>query len=318
MRNIMPVQSKNNYWKSRAVTWLLKESKATDIEAYMKRQANKLLCETGQNEPPFNPVRIGLLRKIKGINDAKIDNISELVPVQGGFIIRINPEVVTESSKHNGRKNHQALRSRRFTIAHEIGHTYFYETTSRSPSRPYGDLGSVSEERLCDIFATELLMPSQRFLDDAQVLIKKIGSRVKTILELGRLYRLTLQPIVLRLYEVGILDKEHHVTIKWNYKTNPSKPQNRNLKLRIEWSYPSSYPFIPRLISANADSIFDRASHDKQLIFEETDIKIGGVNGEHFVEAISIPGIRSPSSINEANNNPVLSILYLADPTKLL
>jgi hypothetical protein len=314
----MNTKSKEAYWKSRAITWLLKESKIADIEEYMKEEANRLLCDTGQHEPPFSPERVALLRNVKRIEDAQIKNISELVPIKGGFIIRLNPQVITGSLMHDSKINGQSLRSRRFTIAHEIGHTYFYKLTSQIPSRPFNDYGSAPEERLCDIFATELLMPNQRFFSDAKKLIKKIGNHVEAISKLGSLYKITPQPIVLRLYELGILDKKRHVAIKWNYMSNPNEPQKQNVKLRIEWSYPYSYPYIPKYASTNPGSIFDRASHNRHLILEKSNVNIGGINGMHYVEALCIPSIKSLSSTDEASSNPVLSIIHLKDPAILL
>lgn len=44
---------------------------------------------------------------------------------------------------------------RRFTIAHELGHAFFEQTGRNSPRR------GAELERICDLFAVELLMPEQ-------------------------------------------------------------------------------------------------------------------------------------------------------------
>jgi len=56
----------------------------------------------------------------------------------------------------------------RFTIGHEIGHTYFYDLGQGPPRRLLQSTFSKDEETFCNIVAAELLMPSQ-------MLIKEIG-----------------------------------------------------------------------------------------------------------------------------------------------
>ena len=310
------MKSDNVYWQSRAVTWLLRESKAKDVESYMKEEATKLLAKTNQHDPPFNPERIAFLKDIKDIEDAQIKNISELVPIKGGCSIRINPQAVTGYKKKNPPTNGLSLRSRRFTIAHEIGHTYFYQTTSKIPLRPFGDYGSDGEERLCDVFATELLMPEQRFIPDTEAVYRRKGNYVETILTLSSLYKVTPQPIVIRLYELGILDRARHVVIKWNYMINPNKPEENKTKLRIGWSYPYTFPYIPKFKPAPIGSAFEKASRTKDVILERSSVKIGGINGIYHIEAISSYRENSGSE-NEIKSNPVLSLIHLVNPTTL-
>jgi hypothetical protein len=51
------------------------------------------------------------------------------------------------------------LKRQRFTLAHEIGHTYFYDLKSSPPQRILYD-DSKDEETFCNLFATEILMPA--------------------------------------------------------------------------------------------------------------------------------------------------------------
>lgn len=76
-----------------------------------------------------------------------------LAPLPGRFRIVINSELSSATADESVRR-----RRRRFRIAHELGHTFFY---ARGSSRPRRNLpvGTSAEERFCDDFARWLLAP---------------------------------------------------------------------------------------------------------------------------------------------------------------
>jgi len=307
------MSSNYEYWKSPAVKWLLKEFKVEDAESFMRDEATKLLRITGQDSPPFSPLRVATLRGISRIQKTKITSLSQLVPIKGGFQILVNSQIgnAYPSMHVETRKIHQ--RSTQFTIAHEIGHTYFYDVKSSIPSRPFKDSGSVAEERLCDIFATELLMPAERFNNDATVILKKERNFTKTLLRLSNLYKITLQPIVIRLLELGIHGNSRPVVIKWTRMINPNKPLDSVPKLRVEWAEPASFPYIPRYRSARLRSIFEQAAHSKEIICGTVFIKFGGLNGDYFVEAMALNSGKDTNNtpLNNSLSKSVLSVVWL-------
>lgn len=75
-----------------------------------------------------------------------------LEPVSGGFVVRLGKS--------------QSIVRRRFGIAHEIGHTFFYNLNFDPPTKIFprgcrGILGEKKEEDICNAFARELLMPRE-------------------------------------------------------------------------------------------------------------------------------------------------------------
>lgn len=123
-------------------------------------ESSHLLRQTNQFSPPVDLKSILHLRKI----DTKVtsQNIlgcsARLVPHHDGFKIIVR----TEKEKKG---NPWTKKRRRFTIAHEIGHTYFFDLDKAPPSRLPGlENYSPSEERLCDMFASALLMPEKLLL----------------------------------------------------------------------------------------------------------------------------------------------------------
>ncbi len=125
---------------------------ATDPVDAILRHAQFLLIESGISEPPFDPRAYARLRNVVSIAERELRVDGRLLPLGGEFIIELRRDRSPE------RKN--------FTCAHELGHTFFYESVpsikyrrSRSPAPAFDQ----EEEKLCNIAAAELLMPTDAF-----------------------------------------------------------------------------------------------------------------------------------------------------------
>lgn len=116
---------------------------------WAKKRAERLLETTGQRDPEVDLGPILKRRRVqKIIVESDLIPEARLIPENTGFNVRV--------------KKSRYLPTRgRFSIAHELGHTFFYNLDYEPPRRleglPYPD---DSEELLCDRFAAELLMPS--------------------------------------------------------------------------------------------------------------------------------------------------------------
>jgi hypothetical protein len=125
---------------------------AADPVAAMLWHARRLIAESGLTEPPFRPASYAHVRRVKKIvyKDMHVEGC--LIPCGGDFIIELRKD------RPQGRMN--------FTCAHELGHTFFYESVpsvkyrTAASSEPHHD---PEEERLCNVAAAELLMPSEVF-----------------------------------------------------------------------------------------------------------------------------------------------------------
>ena len=117
-----------------------------EIKLSLCRISDSFRKETGQNEIPINLVPIQKLRKITEIiKRVSRFNQGELIPKTEGFSVILN-------SKHSHIRN-------RMTIAHEIGHTLFFDISVMPPKRMI--TYSNSEEWLCYDFGRCLLMPKE-------------------------------------------------------------------------------------------------------------------------------------------------------------
>lgn len=128
-----------------AVRWLSKLVDPLPPIEFLLGQASSLLAESGQLEPPFSPQK-AVPASVKSVEIARISRDGMLIPVEGGFIIKLNSE------KPRVRQD--------FACAHEIGHTFFYDLSGNRPWRPSESMSFYwGEENLCYQFAEEMLMP---------------------------------------------------------------------------------------------------------------------------------------------------------------
>lgn len=136
---------------------------ATDIVSKERKQqaldqARELLTLAAPIDAPVDLDRIAKLQGVTQIVREPMESAdAELVPTEDGYVIRVN------NRANQGRQ--------RFSIAHEIGHTFYprQRTAYRNAAvalepRRTSQLGYRQEERLCDIVAVELLMPRQAFI----------------------------------------------------------------------------------------------------------------------------------------------------------
>jgi hypothetical protein len=108
----------------------------------------------------------------------------------------------------------RSTRRARFTIAHELSHTFFDDAAAafrmRSRAR-HGDADPEAEEleRLCDAGAAELLMPADAFREDARA----SGGRASSVVALAERYEVSLEAAALRFVELdgsaGARDASH-------------------------------------------------------------------------------------------------------------
>jgi len=295
MKEEMP-KKRPDYWKSPAILSFLRRAEGIDPEVAVKIEANKLLMAANMVIPPFNPNKIAPLRKITSIKYSDSASNSQLTPVKGGFIITVK----------------RAAGSRDvFSLAHEIGHTFFYDIEPSTPVRLQRDMGGDAEEKLCDIFAAELLMPEQTFREDALKKFNDMGIWCETLFHLRSLYNVSMRAVTERVVELGILNGQP-VVIRWSWKSKLN--DKKDVKLRVDWSVPlkdGKHYFIWPDKPASEDTPFMRASLENELIREEARLKLGALQGDFIVEAKGYHS-KETGSNNRISSTPksVLSIVW--------
>jgi hypothetical protein len=91
----------------------------------------------------------------------------------------------------------------RFTLAHEIGHTYFYDLKSSPPQRILYD-DSKDEETFCNLFASEILMPAHMVQAELKQLERNDDNKLSPVgyfERLARKFNVSIETMTRRLIE---------------------------------------------------------------------------------------------------------------------
>jgi hypothetical protein len=131
--------------------WLRRRFGMDSPLAWAQWVACRLLQETGQAAVPIDLTALVLARK------ARITGFDQHLPCEArletnsaGFSISLRASLASEENESH----------RRFAIAHELGHTLFYDLNGAPPERViHLSLHDPVEEELCDTFAAALLVP---------------------------------------------------------------------------------------------------------------------------------------------------------------
>jgi hypothetical protein len=123
--------------------------------------------------------------------ETEIETDGYIVSIKGGsYVVYLNKRH-TESRK-------------RFTLAHEIGHTFFFDLNINSDeelnfdekkSRPMRV--DPEEEALCNTAAREILMPRKQF----EIMVNRYGFGAKAVLKLAKCFQTSIRATAIRLAE---------------------------------------------------------------------------------------------------------------------
>ena len=142
-----------------------------------------------------------------------------LLRFDDGYVIKVN-------------ENHHPVRQN-FSCAHEIGHTLFSELkleryTGNIEYRTFNpqardETREKAKERLCDVAATELLMPELIF----RKYLSGFGVSINSIERLANIFRVSIQTAAIRIAEVST---EPCIALLWQ-----PWPRNKPKGLRLAW-----------------------------------------------------------------------------------
>lgn len=299
---------------------LIEESGASDAETAIRQKARSLIDDYrkhfGEIELPLN---MEVLASLRGITKSDLPPIhsedAELVPDgQGTVEYRVNldrPET-----------------RQRFSIAHEITHTFFpdYHTKSwcRTDAR-YRRRENPDDyvEMLCDIGASELLMPVERFTVDVLAV-----DSAESLLALVKSYHASREAVLRRFAEVHPRAVAA-VFFSWKLKPtqrstvgnlqqmnlfglDPAEEARQAKKLRIDYaiSSPSSrqsgHFFPPDKSVDNVGPLYSAASSGAGAT-GDCELRLGQTAGKYRV--IAIPVRTETDDLGPNGENAVAAII---------
>ena len=271
-------------------------------EAAIRFKAKALLQQYeqifGEPEMPIDVMQLASLQSIHESTDLPVQSPdAELVPrTEGDVEMRVHPD------RPETRK--------RFSIAHEICHTFFpeYEQSEwcRSDAR-YRDRTDPAQylEMLCDIGAAELLFPQPWFSEDAarttcasdleKLANKYHGSREATLRRYAELSPNSLAAVYftwkLKPVQKGIVDNKDQGNL---FGVSPEDQIRNALALRIDYSIASvgfkslGHYFPPDKSIENSGPIFEASSTGRNCD-DEHPLSLGAASGTYAIMAIPLP-----------------------------
>jgi hypothetical protein len=170
------MRSRRRVWRSAAAQRLLKLANGVKtVEDAVEQLAQGYL--EGVKCPPTDLDSVGAKLGVTGFEAADLAGSGELRKDGEGLRIFYSHYLPAER--------------RRFTIAHELGHAVLERSGSHAPR--YGK----ELERLCDLFAVELLMPKHVFVDVARGEVS-----TQQILDIARHFRTSVTATGFRFAEL--------------------------------------------------------------------------------------------------------------------
>jgi Zn-dependent peptidase ImmA (M78 family) len=259
-----------------------------------KSLAEKLIKHNGHDTPPFSPYDYARFLGINEIIKTDLGDLSALVlRSYGGSTIKIN-------------KNH-SLERQNFSCAHELGHLLLDELCQtnciqpvefRSYNPPVHKMAFMrAKERLCDIAATELLMPENIF----KKYLCNLGTSISTIEKLANLFKVSLQASAIRTSELSI---DPCMILLW--KMNP-KIQTKTI--RLAWhngpgrKKSMSNSVFPIVTQVNPPSSLHNAYQTEELIKCTKEFRTSN-------ETMRVP--MESKGIGRNDNRYVLSLAFLS------
>jgi Zn-dependent peptidase ImmA (M78 family) len=151
------------------------------------------------------PIRLGRLASLRGVTDVLKKNMTcdgvISATSKGSYIIHVNRD--------------QPESRRRFTVAHELGHTFFFDVDPSIRERVRdSNLDTVSrsdpEELLCNYAAAEILMPRKQFAST----IQETGPSAEAFVRLSKRFNVSIQASTRRALQLIPLKL---VVAQWEY-----------------------------------------------------------------------------------------------------
>lgn len=286
-----------------AVVALLQETGETDPRQAIRRKVEGVIDRLrpfGEPRPPFEMTLLASLLGIRVSEDPPAHSEdAEIAPGEDGRLeLRLNqerPEV-----------------RRRFSIGHEIGHTFFtgYDQsvqTRKPKKRDWSDPEDVVEH-LCDCAASELLFPLPWFAEE----VRRSARTAEALVALAHEYKASREAMLRRYAEI----QEEAVAVaflEWKLKPrqsvvwdglsandmlldlDPQEEVETRKRLRVDYAIMSDHfrerytSHIPPDKSLDEGSIAYESSRDQFAHDATESLDLGSIRGTFRVNAIPIP-----------------------------
>jgi len=244
------------------------------LKEVLAEELNSLIREFGMTHPPFDPMRISRVGKAKidvcFISSANLAFEASIESSSEGFVIRVDERL----------KDPRRRKRLRASVAHELMHTFFYDTSQLPPSR----LGTLAqsrkmnqiEEDVCRHLVREFLMPRPSLAKtQAQRADLKIPS-IRSLKALKSIYDVSSDIVAYRM--VKDLSVWDGIFIKCQ-----SIQGGFWLKQRLKGSYPGYKKLkIPKYVPRSEDEFSQILLGHLLRTLKSPTLEVMNVQGETF------------------------------------
>jgi Zn-dependent peptidase ImmA (M78 family) len=176
------------HWKNKSVIQLIKNNMDEDPIEIIREKSREVVVKAydlGWEGPPFDPIKLAQILGYEILPNEDIIDARTLSPQNKSFRIEYNP------FQRDTRIN--------FSIAHEIGHTLFDDCHERIRNRESNlDDDNREVELLCNIAASEILLPYAEFSSE----VNSIALNLDSLLKISNKYKASVESVFLRFCEV--------------------------------------------------------------------------------------------------------------------
>ena len=278
------------------------------------REVVALFHQIFGGEPPFDMKVMASLRDILPSTEPPVHSPdAELHPDENGRVhLRLNQD--------------RPRTRQRFSVGHEITHTFFSgyqeKVQCRKPAhRDWSDPADVLEA-LCDVGASELLMPLPWFADDS----RRLADTASGISELARRYGASPEATIRRLVDLS-RDPMAAVFFSWKHKPvqkrkgigstqqatmswmDPEEHAKDLLRLRVDYSVCGGgfSLHIPADKSVDGESVIRRASTERGCFDAEESLDLGPCRGIFRVSVL--PLFTEDGALGPKGESTVVAVL---------
>ncbi|MBI1733810.1 MAG: ImmA/IrrE family metallo-endopeptidase [Candidatus Rokubacteria bacterium] len=228
-------------------------------------KAKSLVDLSGVESPPVDPRRLAALQGIRHVFlSHRLDVSGQILRIGGELVIRLN--AIETPARQN------------FSCCHEIAHTFALGALPRCRSTIGAACGAPSrEEYLCDVAASEMLMPEKLFRPAATALEPSLESVGNLAHRFGASTQATMR-------RIGALDVWPVLFIVWQFM---GRRDGLLPKLRVSWSVRRSDArcFVPRYASADPRSSMYASFLTGRRMVESERLSIGDLRGRYVIES---------------------------------
>lgn len=283
------------------ISALMEEAGASNAQEAVRLKARELIdqyCSSfGEPLMPFDMDTLASFRGIVRSEEAPLHSSdAELVPMEdGSMTMRLNPD--------------QPETRKRFSVAHEISHTFFPEYDLKIQCRSEARRRNLNDpeqqlEDLCDTGASELLFPYKWFIEDIngtqnvqhllEVIIKYQASREATLRRFAEIHPRSLATVFfswkLKPTEIRTTGQTNQINL---FGSDPEEEARLSRMLRVDYTISSALfteegHFLPKDKSIDSTGPIYEASSNGTCTEGEVGLNLGGCRGIFHIMAIPL------------------------------